>query len=180
MKKEILFFDIETNGVNARNSDLGIVVVFGYAWNDEPAKSIIISEKHLKKFDDSALLREASELMSQADILVAHYGSMFDRRFLNGRLLIHGLPPATDAVLRDTVFAYRRVAAFSSNRLQHLARILHSRHKKLDKGWPEWWFEVMRGNMTALRDMAKYCRGDVEALRELYYKVAPYVKAWRT
>src|SRR2546427_734484 len=175
MKPKILFFDIETAGVNALKSDLGFVICFGYKWNyeNEP-HCLTISRKRLRKFDDGELLKKASEIFTRADLVVAHFGSVFDRRFLQGRLLIKGLDPIPNTKMRDTCMIARSVANFSSNRLKHLANTLGLVNQKLDNNWPSAWFRVMQGDMEALRNLAIYCKGDVLALEELYYTLLPF------
>lgn len=174
-KPKILCFDIESAGVNALKADLGFVIVFGYKWIGESrAHSISIDEAHLHKFDDSQLLREASKLLEEADLTVAHFGSVFDRRFIQGRLLINGLPPIPATKMRDTCMSARSIANYSSNRLKHLAKILNLRHQKLENNWPTAWFKVMQGDMKALAGLAKYCEGDVLALEELYLRLRPF------
>lgn len=172
---KILFFDIESAGVNALRSDLGFVILFGYKWNFEPkAEVLCIDHEHLRRFDDKHLLQQASFLLSEADLLVGHFASVFDRRFIQGRLLINDLPPIPPTKLRDTCFIARSVANFSSNRLKYLAQILKLKNKKLENNWPTAWFQVMQGDMEALDAMAVYCKGDVLALEELYYRLAPF------
>lgn len=175
---KILFYDIETAGVNALRSDLGFVIVFGYKWGHEKqAKTICVDKNSLHHFDDKRLLVKASVLLDEADLVVAHYGSVFDRRFIQGRLLINGLPPISNTKMRDTCMITRSVANFSSNRLKHLAKILKLRNQKLENNWPNAWFQVMQGNTKTLRDLAEYCKGDVLALEELYNTIRPFDNA---
>jgi len=175
---KILFFDIESAGVNALKSDLGFVILFGWKWAGErEAHCLQIDRKHLHRFDDSKLLKQAAKLLGQADIVVGHFASVFDRRFIQGRLLINKLEPIPPTKLRDTCMIARSVANFSSNRLKHLAKILGLRHQKLENNWPQAWFEVMKGNAKALAGLAKYCKGDVLALEELYNALRPFDNA---
>lgn len=174
----ILFFDIETAGVNALQSDLGFVIIFGYKWSDEAeAHAITIDSASLRRFDDRRILTLASKLLEQADLIVGHFAAVFDRRFIQGRLLINHLPPIPPTKLRDTCMIARSVANFSSNRLKHLAKILEFKNQKLENNWPTAWFQVMRGNAKALAGMAEYCKGDVLALEELYYALRPFDNA---
>lgn len=161
--------------MNALKSDLGLVCCFGYKFQgDKKARCLTLDEDSVHKFSDRKLLIEASEIMAQADLLVAHYGSVFDRRFIQGRLLINNLPPIPNTKMRDTCMVARSVANFSSNRLKHLAKILGLDNQKLENNWPDAWFQVMRGNMKVLREMAAYCRGDVEALESLYNRLLSF------
>lgn len=169
---KILFFDLESTGVNALKSDLGIVMCFGYKWGSEKkAHTLTLTAPELRRLDDRRLLIQASELMVEADLLVGHFASVFDRRFIQGRLLIHQLPPIPFTKLRDTCMIARSVANYSSNRLKHLANILNLKHQKLENNWPQAWLEILRGNMGVLEDLAHYCRGDVLAVEELYNRL---------
>ena len=175
---KILYFDIESAGVNALRSDLGFVILFGYKWNyEKEARIIVIDRTNLRKFNDKILLQKASRVFTKADLVVAHYGSVFDRRFIQGRLLLNGLPPIPMTKMRDTCMIARSVANFSSNRLKHLTKILHLKHQKLDNGWPTAWLLAMQGDMKAIRGLAKYCKGDVLALEELYNRLLPFDNA---
>lgn len=172
---KILFFDIETAGVSALKSDLGFVILFGYKWAGEAHAHVLqASRADLRNFDDRDLLVKASKLIEQADLVVGHFASVFDRRFIQGRLLINHLPPIPPVKLRDTCFIARSVANFSRNRLGHLANILKLKNRKHDSLWPESWFEVMRGDTKALEKMGVYCKGDVCAVEELYFRLRPF------
>jgi hypothetical protein len=175
---KILTIDLESCGVNALKSDLGFVVVFGYKWLHEKAPHCLIVEpEDLQNFDDSNLLKKASEIIAEADILVGHFAAVFDRRFLQGRLLINKLPPIPATKLRDTCLIARSVANFSSNRLKHLCHILKLSHEKMSSGWPEAWFQIMQGNYRELQKLSRYCMGDVLATEELYLRLRPFDNA---
>lgn len=177
---KILFFDIESAGVNALKSDLGFVLMVGYKWaHERDVKIDVIHRKDLRHFDDRELLTRFSKRFEKADICVAHFGSVFDRRFIQGRLLIHKLPPIPPTRMRDTCMIARSVANFSSNRLKNLGDTLKLKNRKMDKGdgWPEWWFGAMQGNMSAVAAMAEYCKDDVLALEELYNRLLPFDNA---
>jgi uncharacterized protein YprB with RNaseH-like and TPR domain len=152
----------------------------GYKWNDEPdAKVLTISKEDLKHFNDKPLLEEFSAIYNEADLTVAHFGSVFDRRFIQGRLIINNLPPIPFTKMRDTCMIARSVANYSSNRLKNLGDTLKLTNRKMEKGdgWPDWWFRAMQGDMTAIDSMAAYCRDDVLALEELYYRLLPFDNA---
>ena len=179
-KTKILLYDIETAGVNALKSDLGFVIVFGYKWlGEKHAHTLTISKKDLQKFHDKNLLIKVSKLLQQADVVVGHYASIFDKKFLQGRFMIHDLPAFKHPPMRDTCMGLRAVTNFSSKRLKHAAKIMKFRHQKKENNWPLSWFQVMRGDMKALKGLAEYCKGDVMALEELYLRLRGYIKAWR-
>ncbi len=178
MQPKILFFDIETAGVNALRSDLGFVILIGYKWAHEKKAHVLkIDEWNLHNFDDKKILQEFTTIFLEADLIVGHYASVFDRRFIQGRLLINGLPPIPMTKMRDTCMIARSVANFSSNRLKHLANILKLPNRKLDNNWPTAWFKVMQGDMKALHALGQYCIGDVLALEDLYNRLLPFDNA---
>jgi uncharacterized protein YprB with RNaseH-like and TPR domain len=177
---KILFFDIESGGVNALKSDLGFCLMVGYKWNYEKSAHVLtIEHRHLRHFNDGPLLKEFSAIYNQADLTVAHFGSVFDRRFIQGRLMIHNLPPIPFTRMRDTCMIARSVANYSSNRLKNLGTTLSLKNQKEEKGsgWPAWWFKAMQGDMGAIRKMAHYCKADVLATEELYYRLLPFDNA---
>jgi hypothetical protein len=175
---KILTFDLESAGVNALKSDLGFVICIAYKWlHESKAHVLTIDQASLKRFDDNKLLTEFSLLYNEADLVVGHYASVFDRRFIQGRLLINNLPPIPPTKMRDTCFIARSVANFSSNRLKHLAKILNLKKQKMENGWPQNWFLVMQGDMKALKVLARYCVGDVLATEELYQRLLPFDQA---
>jgi uncharacterized protein YprB with RNaseH-like and TPR domain len=172
---KILTFDIETAGVNALRSDLGFVLMFGYKWaHESEARIITIKRRELRQFNDKPLLEKASKLLEEADLTVAHYGSVFDRRFIQGRLLINNLPAIPNTKMRDTCMIARSVANFSSNRLKNLGKTLKLKHQKMDNNWPRAWFRAMQGDMKAIKALAEYCKGDVLATEELYFRLRPF------
>lgn len=171
----ILVFDIETAGVSALKPDLGFVIIIGWKWvGDKETHALLIEPEDLSDFDDSNLLKKFLILAEQADLLVGHWSSHFDRKFIQGRLLINHLPPIPPTRMRDTCLLARAAANFSSNRLKHLAHILKLKHQKASSGWPEAWFEVMRGNYRAVQKLAIYCKSDVECTEELYLMLRPF------
>jgi len=175
---KVLVYDIETIGVNALKADLGRLAVFGYKWLGSPEiHALTLADfKGFKKyaFDDAGLVKAAAKIMEEADLLVAHYGDKFDRRFFQGRCLINGVMPPPPTKQRDTCLLARRYYNFSSNRLGHLANILHLTAQKQRNQWPDWWLRTLAGDVNALRDMATYCKADVAATEELYLKLRPY------
>jgi hypothetical protein len=186
-KPKILLFDIETGGVNALRSDLGFVLNFGYKWLGSKTVHCLTVDQFPGWFstkgsiNDKGILKAALKIMEEADLLVGHFASVFDRRFLQGRCAIHGLTPPPPTKMRDTCMVARSAFNFSSNRLQNLADVLKlpvkKYHKEVPDEWPGWWFRAMSGDTAAIHAMAKYCKQDVEALEALYIALRPFDQA---
>jgi len=127
--------------------------------------------------NDLGIIKAALKVMEQADLLVAHYGDKFDRRFFQGRCAIHNLPPPPPTKQRDTWRICKVAFSLSSNRLGNVAMALglpEQKHQKTREEWPGWWFRAMSGDRTAVRDMAKYCAQDVRTLEQIYLRVRVY------
>jgi len=181
----ILIYDIETGGVNALRSSLGMMLCFGYKWLDEKQVHCLTVDQYKGWFDpkrpqpidDKPILWDALKIMESADLLVAHYGDRFDRRFVQGRCAINDLPPPPPTKQRDTWRIMRGAFNFSSNRLGDAAMFLglkEQKHQKSRDEWPGWWLQAMAGHAPAIHAMANYCKQDVLTLEQLYLRVRPY------
>lgn len=185
-RPRVLLFDLESVGVNALQADLGLIAVFAWKWLGEREVHAITladfgglpGQKSKYIISDKALLVAASKIMQEADLLVGHFASVFDRRMFQGRLLINGLPPIPPTKLRDTKFIASSQANFGSNRLGILAENLGLGEQKMQKKrpseWPGWWFRVMAGDKKALAAMRKYALQDVRTLEDVYLRLRPF------
>ena len=184
-KPKILIFDLETGGFpGGFKADMGYVLNFGWKWLGEKKVHMMTVDQFPGWFNrrkggvnDKPLIKAALAIMEQADLLVAHYGERFDRRFLQGRCVIHGFEPPPPTKLRDTWRIARAAFAFSSNRLMNLSETLgltHKKHQKTSDEWPGWWLRAMAGDASAIHEMARYCKKDVEATEELYLAIRQY------
>lgn len=186
-KPKILLYDLESAGVNSFKADMSNIVCFGYKWVGEKSAHCLTVDQFPKWFNkktglnDYGLLKAALKLMEEADLLVAHYGDRFDKPFLKGRCVIQGLTPPPDTKQRDTWYIAYKNFAFFSNRLANLADVLQldekKYHKKTPSEWPGWWLGALAGNKQAIRDMAKYCKQDVETLEKVYLKLQAFDNA---
>lgn len=183
MNPKVLLYDIETGGVNAFKADLSYMLNFGYKWLGAKTTYCLTVDQYpgwfstKKGINDRPILEHALKIMEEADLLVAHYGDRFDRRFLQGRCVIHNLRPPPPTKQRDTWRIARAAFAFGSNRLGALANMLHLPEQKQAKNWdhfPGWWLRAMAGDTTAIRAMSEYCKQDVRTLEQVYLRLRPY------
>jgi hypothetical protein len=159
------------------SANMSHMLMFGYKWlhEDKVHCKTIADFPDFKKDvqDDKALCEFASKIISQADHLVAHYGDRFDRKYLDTRLLMHGvhmLP--NNKVLRqtDTCKVAKQHLKLDSNRLDVIAKTL-GLTPKMHKKWPDWWLRSLKGEKKAIKEMAFYCKQDVLTLEEVYQKI---------
>ncbi len=125
--------------------------------------------------DDKALLDEVWQLLDEADIVVAHNGVDFDIKKLNARFIAHGLKAPSPYKVVDTKREVKKVAAFSSNKLDWLCKQLELGRKVEHEGF-DLWLKCMAGDAGAWKRMKAYNRHDVELLEELFYYLKPWIR----
>jgi hypothetical protein len=125
--------------------------------------------------NDLVVVKRVREVLQDADIVIGHNVKKFDMKKYNARLIFHGLDPLPSGIqLLDTLTEIRKVAAFSSNRLDFLGKTLTGQGKiETERGL---WLRVLKGEKKAVKDMTHYCKGDVQVLEDLYLKLRPYMK----
>jgi len=176
---KILIWDIETIGMpNGLKADVSSIICIGYKWLGEK-KTHVLKINDYSTFDsapmnDKQLIKDFVEIYKQADVTVAHFGAVFDRRFLEGRCVMNDLPPLPDVKLMDTCLVARSKFAFRSNSLKNLAIAFGCAEQKGESNFPYDWINVLRGGKIAkkaMHDISEYCKQDVRTLEEIYLKI---------
>lgn len=129
-------------------------------------------------YNDLALCQALWQELDEADFIIAHNGKKFDVKKINARFIFHGLPPPSPYIVIDTLLEVRRVAGFTSNKLEYLTGKLCKTHKKLKHGhFPGFmlWKEYLLGNPKARAEMKRYNIADITSLEELYMILRPWM-----
>jgi len=127
-----------------------------------------------KVADDYAVTKALRNAVAKADVIVHHNGNKFDIKKLNARIIFHGLDPLPPIPMVDTLREIKKIAAFSSNRLDYLAKTLVGKGKLHTS--PSLWLEVLKGSKQAVKDMVTYNKIDVIRLQQVYKRLVPYFK----
>lgn len=122
---------------------------------------------------DRKLLEELHALLEEADVVVAHNGRDFDIKKINARFIAHGMKPPSPYKIVDTKLEVKRVASFSSNKLDWLCRQLEIGKKIEHEGWAMW-EGCMAGDPSDWAKMKKYNLHDVTLLEELFTLLRPW------
>lgn len=181
-QSDILLYDLETTTMKVHTWSLyperishdniiddWSIICAGYKWLGQKTQALQVS----KVGDDKELCIQLREIMSKAKILVGHNSRRFDTKKFNARLIFHGLEPLPDIQQVDTLKEIKKIAAFSSNRLDYLGKVLTGKGK-INTSY-SLWLDVANGSKKALKDMVTYCKGDVDVLEALYLKLRPYM-----
>lgn len=123
--------------------------------------------------NDLHVVKTLHEVLSQADVIVAHNGDKFDLKFTEGRIIVHGLTPLPPMQKIDTLKVAKKRFKFNANNLDYLGKILGVGRKI--KTNPGLWLQVLNGEQAAIQKMESYNRGDVVLLERVFQRLQPYI-----
>lgn len=184
----IVCFDVETSpwlaytfniweGVSPNNVIEDSILM---AWsakdlNDSYVHTDILTSDEAVDRDDERITRSIWACLNGADILIGHNIKAFDIPYINTRFLKYNLPPLQSFQIIDTLLIARSNFKFASNKLSFLNKSLGIK-QKLENCGISLWLKCLDGDKRYLNDMIEYCKGDVMAVEELYYKIRPFIK----
>lgn len=127
--------------------------------------------------NDYELCKKLWVELDEADFIIAHNGKKFDVKKINARFIAHGMPPPSPYIVIDTLLEVRRVAAFTSNKLEYLTKKLCTQKKMTHGKFPGYllWQQYLLGNPAARKEMKKYNIQDIVSLEELYLILRPWM-----
>lgn len=125
--------------------------------------------------DDKKVCQTLRDALADVDVIVHHNGDKFDIKKLNARLIYHRLKPLPLIPTVDTLKEARKIASFTSNRLDYLHKFLGGNGKMNTS--PGLWDRVMDGDKKALKEMVTYNKRDVVILEDVYLRLRPYMKS---
>lgn len=188
---KILVYDIESTGLKA---DDAFMLVFGYKWvGDAPVgrECDQCGRRHSRVFtpsildynhvcscsecgkrridlDDSALVREAHRVMSQAEFQITFNGKNFDLKMLNTKFMKLGLPalPAISHV--DLYQTAKTNMTLTRKSLENISKFLGLKHRKTKLEWDLWRSVENGGDVRSLRYIRDHGRADILVTEELY------------
>lgn len=126
--------------------------------------------------DDYHIVKTLRDMLEDVDIIIGHNQNKFDIKKYQARLIYHGLKPLPKLIHSvDTLKEVKRIAAFTSNRLDYLTKHLCGQGK-METG-SGLWLRAMLGDRKAIEKMVRYNKVDVKRLEELYLRLLPYMKS---
>lgn len=131
--------------------------------------------------DDSKILPEMWDLLTEADYVISQNGISFDSKVLNAGFILNetrgGGPPAKYEHI-DTLREARKNFKFPSNKLEHLAKELCEVSKMTERKFngQSLWTECLNGNQKAWKEMKAYNNQDVIVLEQLFERFKPWIK----
>lgn len=172
-----IYWDIETTDLNA---NWGSILCIGYAIDDGPVNLISITDfKGWEKapWDDKKVIQKFLSILEgdEIGVEVTHYGTNFDIKFLQARMLYHrlGVFPKLDHV--DTYYAAKAKLAIKSRSLGAVAEHARIRYKKTPLS-ADVWRKAGRGDKKSLQYIGRHCIADIRVLRAVYKVLAPMLR----
>ncbi len=184
-KAKIIIFDTETSPIITTTFSLypesishhNIIqdwFIISACWK-ELGSDKVSSASILKPTEDKEVCKKLREALLSADIIVAHNGKKFDIKKLNARLIYHKLQPLPQIPMVDTLVEIKKVAQFTSHRLDYLGTHLLGEGKLPTSDGL--WLRALKGEKKAIKEMTDYCKVDVVRLEQLYLRLKPYFKS---
>lgn len=185
-RANILLIDIENfpntglfwDGMYEQNiisiTDYGQLLSFAYKWlGEDRVYAHSLNEFKTQKL--KSLLRKLHEVMSMADIIIAHNGNAFDIKKANAYFIRYGFKPLPPRKQIDTLLIAKRYFKFPSNKLTELGKYL-GLGVKVETGGFKLWQDCYNGKQDAWKRMIKYNKYDVVLLEMVYLKMLPWVE----
>ena len=184
-KTKILIFDIETSPIEVYAWSLWdkftsidqiiedwSVLTISAKWLGSPRMMHFYVDPSSPR-DDFDVCESLWQLLNEADIVVAHNGDRFDIKKMNTRFLLHGFPEPEPYRSVDTLKIAKRKFAFTSNKLDYIAKATGGAGKLKHEGF-NMWKRCLNGDAEALREMQEYNDVDVLELERVYMLMRGY------
>lgn len=150
----------------------GYLLTYSAKWLGQ---STIVSNRIYEAQNDEVLIRELAELMSEADLVVAHNAQKFDIPLIKTRMVTLGMTPPSPSKIVDTLRIAKAEFRFPSNSLDSIAAYLGLQRKVSHSGF-ELWTRCMAMEDEAFEEMLEYNIQDVVVLEEVYMKLRAWSK----
>jgi hypothetical protein len=142
--------------------------------NQSEIFSDVASSKEAVEENDYRIVKSLYDFLSTCDIVIGQNIKGYDLRMLNTRLAFYNIPPLRRFQIIDTYVVAKKEFRFPSNSLKYINRFFGIQQKQENEGL-SLWKKCMRGDKDALNRMDEYCKGDVVATEDLYFKIRPYI-----
>ena len=150
-------------------------ISYGYEGSDKVYHKNITDFPLYKKdkYSDEALVKFVWDLLTEADIVVAHNGNAFDLKLITGRFAHYKLGAPSPYKQVDTKLLFKKYFNEDSNSLKDIC-LKHGLPHKLETGGEKLWEDCEKGDKKAIAKMRWYNNGDIVSLKAAYYFVLPF------
>lgn len=177
MSLKRIWWDIEAGDLSA---NWGTIYCIGYQLEGEKVKCISITDFpgwEKAPWDDSKVIQAFLAVLEREDvgIEITHYGTNYDKPFLQARMSYHGLGVFPLLGHVDTFYIAKSKLAIKGKSLGSIAEFLRVRFKKTPLS-PDTWRKAGRGDRKSLDYVVKHCIADIRVLRQVYNRLMPLMR----
>lgn len=174
----IMLFDIEATALIA---EMGRVLCVSVGEIDLPTQKVGALRTFVKKNDDPAddkeVVREACDLLRQADGWVTYYGARYDVPMLQSRLLANKLKTMPINIPHIDLWKTSRwELKLRSNRLANVEEFLQLDERKTKIDWNSW-IRAAAGWKKEMAYVVDHCKKDIRVLDQAYKKMLPLIRS---
>jgi len=153
-------FDIESTGLRCDYNSVLVVSI-------KPYHKKVITFTVGKPGQDEKLVNEAARELEKYDCWVTYYGKGFDFPMLQGRLLLHGLPPLQKRHHLDMYYHINAHTNTARKSQGHRISWLGTPEQKMTVSAQDW-NAVLANPERGLEIMRRRCESDCKGLEGLY------------
>jgi uncharacterized protein YprB with RNaseH-like and TPR domain len=124
--------------------------------------------------DDGKLCLAIKTELERFDIVIAHNGKLFDRKFLNARLMKAGHEPLRSIFFIDTMWTVRTHLRTSS-KLDNVQQFLGLEDAKTKITWDDW-ARAMSNDKKSMDAIVEHCTQDVLVLEQAHWRLLPAMR----
>lgn len=122
---------------------------------------------------DKKVCQAIYDVLKDADAVVTQNGKRFDWKFLQTRLIKHGIGPLPKIPHIDTKDEMKRNLYLFNNKLSTAGKFLVDEDKLENGGW-DLWVRVSERDKKAQRLMTRYCKQDVNLLEKIFVELRKF------
>lgn len=159
--RTICTFDIESTGLRCDYNSVLVVSVKPY--HKKPRTFFVNTSG-----DDKELVNAAARELEKFDCWISYYGKGFDFPMLQGRLLLHGLPPLQKRHHLDMYYHINAHTNTARKSQGHRISWLGTPEPKMSVSAQDWNESVIKFSGKVRDTMIARCESDVKGLEGLY------------
>lgn len=161
------------------HADGGFVISAAYQFEGDRRPTVMVlpdfkTSYSRDKLDDKKLVMTLGAVLSDADLWVTWYGSGFDVKYVNSRLLKHGLAPMPPKPNVDCCMVSRHNLQVRRNSLANVSQFL-GLDSKTHLSWDHW-MRAALGEKKSIKYVADHNVQDVVVTRQAYLMMRPLVR----
>lgn len=172
-KFRIGIVDIETTELKA---DIGIILCADIKEVGGGHITFINKKMQIDRRNDKEVCEALKTELERFNILVTFYGLGFDMKFINSRLMYHGLEPVKPLLHIDLYRLGKRYFNTTRRSLKVVCQQLGITGKTpLDiQTWKE---AAINNDQSSLKEIVQHNLADTEMTEKLFYRLAPLIKS---